>query len=115
MRPEPGTQQGPESLHGVDMNFMEAIAVFIARIFATAMANALMAPPFLKPCIDVVLVRIYLRAWRNGGFYQGVDGLLLDILQHPDHHLAATLNHSKHRRLFLFQRATATCPFQPVA
>ena len=116
MRPEPGTQQRPEFFHGIDMNFMESVAVFIARIFATPMAHRpLLIPPLVKPRIDVVFVRINLCSWRNGGPDQRLDGLLLDIGQHLDDHFAATLNHAEYGRLFLFQRAASTRPFQPVA
>src|SRR5215216_97633 len=32
VRAEPGAQQGPETLDGVDVHFAEAIAIFVARI-----------------------------------------------------------------------------------
>jgi hypothetical protein len=35
---------------------------------------------------------------------------LLDVLQHADDDAAASLNHAKHRRLFLLQRTPAARP-----
>jgi hypothetical protein len=41
-----------------------------------------------------------------------LDGLLLHIGQHRDHHLATTLNHAKDRWPFLLQGAPATFTFE---
>src|SRR5512147_3348250 len=41
VRSQPGAQEGPEALHGVDVDLTEAIAVFIARILAPPMAHRL--------------------------------------------------------------------------
>jgi hypothetical protein len=57
--PQPGTQEGPEALHGVDMDFAMAIAVLVASVLAPGVANGIMlVAPYRKPLIDVVLVRI---------------------------------------------------------
>src|SRR4051795_12860993 len=42
-----------------------------------------------------------------------MDGCLLD--KHPDHDLAATLNHAEDRWLLLLQSAATTAALQPVA
>ena len=36
---QPGTQQGPESFHRVDMDFVEAITVFVTGILSGVMAD----------------------------------------------------------------------------
>src|ERR687890_1715870 len=41
MRAEPGAQQGPRSLHGVDVDLAEAIAILVAGVLATSMADRL--------------------------------------------------------------------------
>src|SRR5215204_2171045 len=41
VRAEPGAQQGPETLDGVDVHFAEAIAIFVARILTPGMADRL--------------------------------------------------------------------------
>ena len=59
---QPTAQQGPRAFHRVDMHFVEAIAVVIPGILASAVANtAVFITPNGKPAIDVVLVSV------NGG------------------------------------------------
>ena len=41
VRAQPGAQQGPETLDGVDVHLAEAVAVLIARILAAPMADRL--------------------------------------------------------------------------
>ena len=41
VRPEPGAQQGPEAFDGVDVNRVEAVAVFTAGILPSAVADGL--------------------------------------------------------------------------
>jgi len=41
VRAEPGAQQGPETLDGVDVHLAEAVAVFVARILTPGMADRL--------------------------------------------------------------------------
>jgi len=41
VRPEPGAQQGPEAFEGVDVNLVEAVAVFIAGLLPSAVADGL--------------------------------------------------------------------------
>ena len=43
----------------------------------------------------------------------GFNGPLLDIGQHPDHELAATLDHAGDRRFFLLQCAASPLPLEP--
>ncbi len=58
MGPQPGTQQRPEALGGVDMDFMEAIAVVVTSVFAPAMAHGRVdETSFRPPMVNVVLHR----------------------------------------------------------
>jgi hypothetical protein len=41
VRPQPGAQQGPEAFDGVDVNLVEAVAVFIAGLLPSAVADGL--------------------------------------------------------------------------
>src|SRR5829696_9721510 len=41
MRAEPGAQQGPETLDGVDVHLAEAIAVLVASVFTLCVADCL--------------------------------------------------------------------------
>src|SRR3712207_7130070 len=41
MRAEPGAQQGPSPLHGVDVDLAEAVAVLVARVLPAAVADRL--------------------------------------------------------------------------
>jgi hypothetical protein len=42
MGSQPGTHQGPETLSGIDMNLMEAIAIVVAGVFAPAVTHRIM-------------------------------------------------------------------------
>jgi hypothetical protein len=41
VRAQPGAQQRPESLHRVDMDLMEAVAIFVTGILVGAVTNRL--------------------------------------------------------------------------
>src|SRR2546426_319278 len=90
------------------MHFTKPVAIFISRIFAPAMIDALMRiAPSLKTGINAVLIRVNQGSWINGVFDERLDGLLLDIGQQVDDHLSTTLNHAKDWRFFLLPRASA--------
>ncbi len=116
MRSKPGTQERPEAFHGVDMDCMEAVAVFISGILARPMADALvLIAPLIEACIDVVFIGVDHGTELYGGLNQGFDGGLLDVLEHLDEHLAAALEHPEDRRLLRLQRSTARSTFQTPA
>src|SRR4051812_25595059 len=124
MRPQPGSQERPEALEGVDVDLAEAIAVLVPGVFASTMTNRLVAvAETRKPGIDAILVSIDGRAFGDGLLDDRMDGLpddrmdgrLLDIGQHPDHDLAAALNHAEDRRLLLLQGAATAAALQSVA
>src|SRR3712207_8373698 len=41
VRAEPGAQQGPRPLHRVDVDLAEAVAILVARVLATSVADRL--------------------------------------------------------------------------
>src|SRR5829696_464865 len=41
VRAEPGAQQGPRPLHGVDVDLTEAVAILVARVLPAAVADGL--------------------------------------------------------------------------
>src|SRR3954451_11604578 len=103
---QPGSQQRPEALEGVDL--AEAIAVLVPGVFASTMTDGLVAvAETRKPGVDAILVSIDVRAFGDSLLDDRMDGCLLDIGQHPDHDLAAALDHAEDRRLLLLQGAAA--------
>src|SRR3954469_4651711 len=41
VRAQPRAQQGPRPLHGIDVDLAEAVAILVARVFATGVADRL--------------------------------------------------------------------------
>jgi hypothetical protein len=57
MRPQPGSQKRPEALEGVDVDLAEPITVLVAGVFASTMADGLVAiAETRKPGVDAILV-----------------------------------------------------------
>ncbi len=116
MRPKPGAQQGPEALDGVDVDFMEAVAVFIAGVLVIAVADGLVVvAPRRQAAVDVILVGQHEGARRDGRLDQGVYRNLTNVFKHVDDHLAAALQHAENGGLLLFKRATAAGSLQAVS
>jgi hypothetical protein len=61
---------------------------------------------------NVILVGVETPPLGHAGADHGLDGLLLDMLQHPHHHLAAALDQAENRRLLFGQGATPASPLQ---
>src|SRR5712691_9628074 len=99
MRAQPAPQERPKPFHGIDMDFTQAVAIFISGVLAPSMVDTLM---IISPCtqagINAVLIRINKRTWSNGFFDERLNGLLLHISKHVDDHLTATLHHAKDGR-----------------
>ncbi len=113
MGSQPGAQQRPEALGGVDMDLMETIAVVVTSVFAPAMADGMVVEtPFRQPMVDVVLVGVHPCPRRDEPLDQRADRDLLDIVQHPHDDGTASLDHAEDRWLFAFQRAAPPRPFQ---
>src|SRR3954453_9220311 len=116
MRPQPGAQQRPEAFDGVDVDLAEPIAILVPGVFASTMTDGLVAvAETRKPGVDAILVSIDVRAFGDGLLDDRMEGRLLDIGQHPDHHLAAALDHAEDRWLLLLQGAATAAALQSVA
>src|SRR4051812_43402938 len=103
-------------LEGVDVDLAEPITVLVPGVFASTMTDGLVAvAETRKPGVDAILVSIDVRAFGDTLLDDRVDGRLLDIGQHPDHHLAAALDHAEDRRLLLRQGAASAATLQSVA
>src|ERR1019366_6512712 len=108
MRAQPGAQQRPEPFHGVDVDFMEAIAVFVAGIFARAVADALvLVAPAWQAGVDIVFIRVDPRSLGDGRLDLWFDRCLFNVLQHMKNDLPAALDQSEDGRFLLFQSAAA--------
>jgi hypothetical protein len=116
VRAQPGAQQGPGPLHGVDVDLAEAVAILVARVLPASMADRLvLIAPGRQASIDVVLVGVDASALGDGGLDDRLDGRLLHIGQHVEDHLATTLDQAEDGGLVLRQRAAARRARQPAA
>ena len=95
------------------MDFAPAIAIFVTRVFSSAMTNAFVnVAPRFKSGIDIVFIRIDERSSPHRCLNNRLDGLLLNIREHLDHHFAATLNHPEDRWLLFFERTASAKPLE---
>jgi hypothetical protein len=98
------------------VHFIHAIAVVIAGIFTTDMADALMRLiPLVHTAIDVVRIRVHTRARGNRRLDARLDRHVLDVFQHPKGHITATLNYPNNRRLLGGKRASSPLALEPSA
>lgn len=98
------------------MDLREAVAVLVAGILALTMADGLvLISPFWQAGIDIVLIGNDQRPLRNRCCNDWLDCFLLNIGQHAENHVSTPLDQAQDRRLFLFQRATATRSLEPSA
>src|SRR5215213_11495042 len=108
VRSQPGAQQGPGPLHGVDVDLAEAVAILVARVLPASVADGLvLVAPGWQAGVDVVLVGVDVSALGDGGLDDRLDGLLLHIGQHAQHHLPAALDQAEDGWLLFLQRAAA--------
>jgi hypothetical protein len=69
MRSQPGAQLRPAALHRIDVNLVEAVAVFVADVLAaTVVDGQVCIAPCGQAAIDIVLVGVDRGAWGDGGF-----------------------------------------------
>src|SRR5690348_9698892 len=116
MRPQPGSQERPEALQGVDGDLAEAIAVLVPGVFASTMTDGLVTVAETRePGMEAILVSMDVRAFGDGRLDDRMEGRLLDIGQHPDHNLAAALNHAEDRWLLPLQGAAPAAALPSVA
>ena len=63
VRPQPGAQQRPKAIQGVDMDFMKTISIFVTSILASRVVDFLMlVAPFGQAIVDIIFIRIDLAA-----------------------------------------------------
>lgn len=89
VRAQPRAQQRPEALHRVDMHFVEVVAILVAGILPSVVANTL---AYVFPLRQGIINRIFVgvdHSTRFDSFLdKGPDGFLSHILQHYNPHLA---------------------------
>jgi len=116
VRAQPGAQQGPKTLDGVDVDLAKAVTVLVAGILAVPMADSLVpVAPGRQAGVDAILVRVDEGARGDSSGDDRLDRDLLHVGQHVQHDLAATLDQAENRRFVLFQRAAARRPCQLAA
>src|SRR4051812_5840538 len=108
VRAQPGAQQGPRALYGIDVDLAEAIAILVTGVLAPSVADRLVPiPPGCQAGVDVVLVGVDAGALDNGSLDDRLVFLLLHIGQQAHDDLPAALDQAEDRRLVLLQRAAA--------
>src|SRR5947209_6899785 len=108
VRTQPGAQQGPDALGRVDVDLAEPVAIVVPGVLAPGVAHGLVAvAPLLQPGVDVVLVGVHQRTFRDTSLDDGPDRHLLHVGEHAQGDLAAALDQAEDRRLVLRQRAAA--------
>ena len=106
MGPQPRAQQGPESLSGIDMDFIKTVTVLIAGVFPPAMADCpMIKSPVGQAMINVILIGVHPGSRRDEPLNQRTDRSLLDVFEHPHDDRPASLDHAKDRGFFIFQGA----------
>src|SRR4051794_18892946 len=116
VRAQPGAQQGPRALHGIDVDLAEAIAILVTGVLAPSVADRLVPiPPGCQAGVDVVLVGVDASAFGDGGLDDRLDRLLLHIGQHAHNDLSTALDQAEDGWLVLRQRAAARRSRQPTA
>ena len=57
MGPQPGAQQRPEALHGVDMDLVETVPILVTGVLAPTVADGfVLVTPRGQPTVDIVLI-----------------------------------------------------------
>src|SRR3954453_15720028 len=114
VRAQPGAEQRPEALNGIDVHLAEAVAVLIARILAAPVADRLvLVAPGGEVSVDGILVRVDQATGGNGTGDDRFDRPLLHIGQHAQYDLTAALDQAEDGRLVLRRRAASRRAFQP--
>ena len=77
---EPGAEQAPQPLDGVDVHFVDAVSIGIAGVFTFTMIDRdVNVAPGWETGIDAVLVGIDRTSLQDHFGDPGLDGGLLDI------------------------------------
>src|SRR4051812_42687064 len=114
VRAEPGAQQGPETLDGVDVHLAEPVPVLVAGVFAAPVTDRfVLIAPGGQAGVDAILVGVDEGIFCDCGFEDRLDRDLLHVGQHAQDHLATALDQAEDGRLVLLPRAPARCTCQP--
>src|SRR3954464_14542108 len=114
VRAEPGAQQGPEPLDGVDVHLAKAIPVFVTGVFAAPVADRLvLIAPGRQAGVDAIPVGMDERAFGNRGRDDRLDRGLLHVGQHVQDYLTSALDQAENGWLVLLPRAPARRAGQP--
>src|SRR5215217_2604059 len=106
VRAEPGAQERPEPLDGVDVHFAEAVPVLVAGILTPGMADRLvLVAPGGQASVDAILVGVDEGALSNGARDDWLDRPLLHVGQHVQDHWPTSLAQAEDRGLILLRRA----------
>src|SRR5215212_2319466 len=98
------------------MHLKEAIVVVITSILAlTVIDGQMLIAPLFQASIDVVFIGKNGRTQLNRFCQNGLDGALLNVVEHVQNDLTVTLDHTEHWRLFPGQRTASRCAFEPSA
>jgi hypothetical protein len=95
------------------VNLVEAITIFVPGVLAYRVVDGPVGiTPLGQTGIDVVLIGVDETAGLDGLLDQGLDGHLLNIFEHLNDNLTATLEYTQNRWFFLSQGATPPFAFQ---
>src|SRR3954462_9523695 len=114
VRAQPGAQQGPEPLDGVDVHLAEPIPVLVAGVFTLCVADRLvLIAPGWQAGVDAILVGVDEGIFCDCGFDDRLDRDLLHVGQHAQDNRATALDQAEDGRLVFLQRTAARCAGQP--
>ena len=109
MESQPGTQQRPATLGGIDLNLMEAIPIVIAGVFTPAVADRMRVKArILQWVIEGLYIGRNPGSWGDERLQDRWEGRGRGGFQHPDDHRTAALNPAEKRWLFLLQGSSAS-------
>src|SRR5215207_2366722 len=116
VRAEPGAQERPEPLDGVDVHLAKAIPVLIAGIFAAPVADRfVLIAPGGQAGVDAILVGMDEGALGYRGRDDRLDRRLLHVGHHVQDHRTPALDQAEDGWLVLLQRAAARRAGQPAS
>jgi hypothetical protein len=109
-------QQRPNTFHGVDVDFAEAVTVLVTRILATTVADCLVpVAPSVQTGVDGVLVGMDERTHGDRRLDDRRDRGLPDIVEPLQNDVAAALDQAENWRLFFLPCPPAGGSFEPTA
>ncbi len=109
---EPGSEQTPDALDGIDVHFVHAVSIGVAGIFSfTVMDRDMDIAPTRKASVDAVLVGVDRAALLDHGRDPGLNGGLLDVAAQPKETRPPSRDHPQHRGFVCRRSASASFAF----